>query len=107
MRSVRLVCDRGENNNFKYYDLDLVQDLLQNWYVIRSWGRIGGWECHETRGFATREEAEAEFRRLETNERNDGYLDAATQKSLCSASSQSTKGSAILRPYSPAPSPDP
>jgi predicted DNA-binding WGR domain protein len=96
MLSVRLVCDQVEHNHYKYYDLDLAQDLLQNWCVIRRWGRVGVWEQDETRGFATPEEAEAEFRRLETNERKGGYVDATAQKSPCSSSSRSTQAREIL-----------
>lgn len=55
-RTTRWEKVRGADNQYRYYELALQQDIFGEWEVVRRWGRIGQrggtsarrvWPCYE------------------------------------------------------------
>lgn len=62
-----------DENMYRYYQLDLKEDLL-GWWVIRKYGRIGKKLRIRHDQYATEKEARSALTKLEHLKRKKGYI---------------------------------
>ena len=64
---------RPDQNRFRFYALDISQDLFGTWIVIRRWGRIGQSERMVSVSFDTVDAAEAHVLGICRSKEKRGY----------------------------------
>lgn len=65
-------CDPSENA-FRYYDIEVGQDLFGTWCVTRRWGRIGTVGQHKIDSFPGRSDAALFGLRTSARKQKRGY----------------------------------
>ena len=73
MNPITLYRVNPDNNMYRFYHLEIQQDLFGEWCCIREWGRIGRAGRMRTISYPTQIEAESALHRQSTVKQRKGY----------------------------------